>query len=157
LRFVRWQREKERYKPSLDVGNVNKFMTAPVFVIIGMDNEYLDAEFTPEEKCNPASAMPSVMAMRPGSIRVDRDLSSMRQFSLFNRAEWPTVQPCKIAVTMLAGIFVDSPLSADVSRQWHPLGWPAPPMIVSSLMLMRQMDSAEIPLFVRVFHIAARD
>jgi hypothetical protein len=56
------------------------------------------------------------MAMRPGSIRVDRDLSSMRRFSLFNRAEWPTVQPCKIAVTMLAGIFVDSSLSADVSR-----------------------------------------
>jgi len=28
---------------------------------------------------------------------------------------------------------------------------------VSSLMGMRQMVSAEIPLFVRVFHIAARD
>jgi len=27
LGFVRWQWEKERYKPSLDVGNVNKFMS----------------------------------------------------------------------------------------------------------------------------------
>lgn len=57
------------------------------------------------------------MAMRTGSNCVDRDLSSMRRFSLLNRAEWPTVQPSKIDVTMLAGIFVDSSLSADVSRE----------------------------------------
>jgi hypothetical protein len=50
LGFVRWQRKNKRYKPSLDVVNVNKFMTAPVVVIIGMDNEYLDAEFTPDGK-----------------------------------------------------------------------------------------------------------
>jgi nitroreductase len=42
LVFVRSQQAKERLKPSLDVGNVNKSMTAPVVAIIGMDMEFYE-------------------------------------------------------------------------------------------------------------------
>ena len=40
--FVRSQQAKERLKPSLDAGNVNKSMTAPVVAIIGMDMEFYE-------------------------------------------------------------------------------------------------------------------
>jgi len=42
LVFVRSQQAKERLKPSLDAGNVNKSMTAPVVAIIGMDMEFYE-------------------------------------------------------------------------------------------------------------------
>lgn len=42
LVFVRSQRAKERLKSSLDAGNVNKSMTAPVVAIIGMDMEFYE-------------------------------------------------------------------------------------------------------------------
>ncbi len=42
LVFVRSQEGKERLKPCLDAGNVNKSMTAPVVVIIGMDLEFYE-------------------------------------------------------------------------------------------------------------------
>ena len=42
LVFVRSQEAKERLKPCLDTGNVNKSMTAPVVAIIGMDMEFYE-------------------------------------------------------------------------------------------------------------------
>ncbi|MBI3571800.1 MAG: malonic semialdehyde reductase [Gammaproteobacteria bacterium] len=42
LVFVRSQKAKERLKPCLDTGNVNKSMTAPVVAIIGMDMEFYE-------------------------------------------------------------------------------------------------------------------
>ena len=42
LVFVRSQQAKERLKPCLDSGNVDKSMTAPVVVIIGMDMEFYE-------------------------------------------------------------------------------------------------------------------
>jgi 3-hydroxypropanoate dehydrogenase len=42
LVFVRSQQAKERLKPSLDAGNVNKSVTAPVVAIIGMDMEFYE-------------------------------------------------------------------------------------------------------------------
>lgn len=42
LVFVRSRQAKERLKPSLDAGNVNKSMTAPVVAIIGMDLEFYE-------------------------------------------------------------------------------------------------------------------
>jgi 3-hydroxypropanoate dehydrogenase len=40
LGFVRNQRAKERPKPSLDSGNVNKFINASVVAVTGMDIEF---------------------------------------------------------------------------------------------------------------------
>lgn len=40
LVFVRSQKAKERLKPCLDAGNVDKSMAAPVVAIIGMDMEF---------------------------------------------------------------------------------------------------------------------
>ncbi|MBI5783347.1 MAG: malonic semialdehyde reductase [Gammaproteobacteria bacterium] len=42
LVFVRSQKAKERLKPCLDTGNVNKSMTAPVVALIGMDMEFYE-------------------------------------------------------------------------------------------------------------------
>ncbi|MCR4347490.1 MAG: malonic semialdehyde reductase [Sulfuricaulis sp.] len=42
LVFVRSQKAKERLKPCLDSGNVDKSMTAPVVAIIGMDMEFYE-------------------------------------------------------------------------------------------------------------------
>jgi len=40
--FVKSQEAKERLKPALDAGNVNKVMTAPVTAILGMDIRFYE-------------------------------------------------------------------------------------------------------------------
>lgn len=40
--FVKSQAAKEKLKPALDAGNVNKVMTAPVTAILGMDMEFYE-------------------------------------------------------------------------------------------------------------------
>ncbi len=47
--FIKSDEAKERFKPHLDAGNVNKVMTAPVTAIFGMDMEFYEhlAKFFP--------------------------------------------------------------------------------------------------------------
>ncbi len=40
--FVKSRKAKERLKPALDAGNVNKVMTAPVTTILGMDTRFYE-------------------------------------------------------------------------------------------------------------------
>ena len=72
--FVKSREAKERLKPALDAGNVDKTMKAPVTAIIGMDIHFY------EKLPQPVSAGREVVVQGPAGERagVHRDCGTLR-------------------------------------------------------------------------------